>query len=281
MKKFGLIGYPLGHSFSSQIHNLIYEVNGIEASYTLQEISPANFNRNTFNSITKDFKGFNVTIPYKSEIIQYLDEVSEEAQQIGALNTLKKVDDKWIGYNTDVAGFLYPLKDYYQDIDICLVIGTGGAAKASLYAILKFVKPKQLIILGRASEKSDNLKKDSIEINNSIEIKSDSISNLNKYLNRVDLIVNATSVGMYPNINKTILPEKFVLKKNTIVYDLIYNPLETKLLKQAIEYYPDCIAINGLQMLIVQAVKAVEIWTDKTISIKSIIEALDISELLL
>jgi shikimate dehydrogenase len=281
MQKYGLIGYPLGHSFSPQIHKVIYELNGIDASYSLQEISPENFNESTFKSIAKNYNGFNVTIPYKSEVMQYLDEISEEAQQIGAVNTLKKLNDKWIGYNTDIDGFLYPLKNYYQKVETCLLIGTGGVAKAAIYALHKSVKPKQLILLGRANEKAELLKEAFTGINNSVELISNAISNINYYLNSVDLVVNATSVGMHPNVDDTILPKKIILRKKAIVYDLVYNPLETKLIKQAKDTCPDCIVINGLQMLIAQAVKAVEIWTGETISVKNTIDALDISKLLL
>jgi len=280
MHKFGLIGYPLGHSFSPKIHNLIYELNGIDATYSLNEINPEELNKDTFENISQGFNGFNVTIPYKTEIMKYLDEVSEEAQQIGAVNTLKKVGNQWVGYNTDLNGFLYPLENYLNRIESCLVIGAGGAAKAVIYTILKKIKPKQLNLLARKKEKLESLKLLFGNINSSTIIGKDYITNIKEYLGRADLIVNATSVGMHPNINESVFSASFKLKKNTIVYDLIYNPLETKLLNNVKKTNPDCIIINGLPMLIAQAVKSVEIWTGKSISVENTINALDISNLL-
>lgn len=279
MKKFGLIGFPLGHSFSPRIHNKIYEMNNIEASYSMLEIDPARMQRNTFEELTKDFDGLNITIPFKSEILQYLNVINDEVQQIGAANCIKKVQNKWSGFNTDIYGFLYPLSRYIGNIKSCLVVGTGGAAKAVIYAILKHVKPKQLIIAGRMQEKADIIKNTSKKINESIEIITDNINAVNNNLLSMDMVVNATSIGMYPNINESILHERFKLKEGAIVYDLIYNPMETRLLQQAKLNNPGCVAINGLEMLIAQAVKAVELWTEKTISVKTTIEALDISVL--
>jgi shikimate dehydrogenase len=281
MLKFGLIGYPLTHSFSPRIHKLIYELNTINASYFLIEISLKNFNKNLLNEIFDDFHGFNITIPYKTKIIKYLDELSEEAENIGAVNTIKKINNKWIGFNTDAEGFIFPIKNIYQNIDTCLLIGTGGAARAVIYAILTYVKPKILIILGRDVHKTDELKNKYKNTSKKIHIESDNISNINNYLNKVDLIVNSTSVGMHPNINNSILPESFIIKDNAIAYDIIYNPLETIFLKKVKEICPGCITINGIQMLIAQAVRSIEIWTGKVISTKNIINTLNKSEILL
>jgi len=280
MYNFGLIGYPLGHSFSPKIHKIIYDLNGIDATYLLIEINPEELNGDTLENISKEFDGINVTIPHKTEIIKYLDELSDEAKRIGAVNTLKKINNKWIGYNTDVYGLLYPLEKYFQKINTCLVLGSGGAAKAAIFGILKRIKPKQLTLLSRSRKKSELLKQTYKEINSLSKIYTDDVTNINEYLNSMDLIVNATSVGMYPNINESIITKSFDLKKNAIVYDLIYNPLETKLLKQVKETSPDCITINGLPMLVAQAVKAVEIWTGKTISVENTINVLDISNML-
>lgn len=281
MQKFGLIGYPLSHSFSPGIHKLIYEINTINASYSLLEISQDKFNKNALKDISGDYCGYNVTIPYKTKIIEYIDEMSEEAEQIGAVNTIKKVDNKLIGYNTDVKGFCYPITNIYQNIDTCLLIGTGGAARAVIYAILTYVKPKKLIILGRDNYKTDELKNKYKIISKDILVESDNISNIVNYLNDGDLIINSTSVGMHPNTGDSILPESFSLKEQAFLYDLIYNPLETTFLKKAKELNPGCTTINGIQMLIAQAVKSIEIWTGKEISTENAINTLKISNLLL
>jgi len=281
MQKFGLIGCPLGHSFSPTIHKLIYKLNGIEAMYNLKEITWHDFNKNLLKNIYEEFTGFNVTIPYKSEIIKYLDRVDEEAKNIGAVNTIKKIENNWIGFNTDVEGFLYPLKDYLQNTDVCIVLGTGGGAKAVVYAVLKYIKPKQLIVCGRTLKKAEEFMHEYKAINKFVEIKYNIIERIKNDLINSDLIINATPVGMHPNFKDSLLPNSFSLKEDTIVYDLVYNPMETKLLKQAKENCPECITINGWQMLVVQAVRSIEIWTGKTISTENTINALDISKLTL
>ena len=275
MQKFGLIGYPLVHSYSPQIHKLIYKLNNIEASYSLLELAPEKLNQNPLKNIDKDYCGINITIPYKTVIMQFLDEIDSQANQIGAVNTIKKVDNKWVGYNTDVDGFCYPIKDHYSKINRCLIIGTGGAAKAVVYAVLKYILPQNLVILGRNIDKTNELKNEYTATSESILIETNSISKIKNYLNGADLIVNTTSVGMHPKINNSILPESFSLKQKAIVYDIIYNPVETNFLKRAKEISPNCTTINGIQMLIAQAVKAVEIWTGKTISVENTIKALD------
>jgi len=118
-------------------------------------------------------------------------------------------------------------------------------------------------------------------INKFVEIKYNIIERIKNDLINSDLIINATPVGMHPNFKDSLLPNSFSLKEDTIVYDLVYNPMETKLLKQAKENCPECITINGWQMLVVQAVRSIEIWTGKTISTENTINALDISKLTL
>ena len=169
------------------------------------------------------------------------------------------------------------MEKHISRIKTCLVIGTGGAAKAAIYAILKKIIPDELYVLGRSFEKAEFLKLKYKDTNSKTKVYNENLNKINTYLGKVDLIVNATSLGMHPNINESIYPENIELKNNSIVYDLIYNPLETKLLKQVRANNTECIAINGLPMLVAQAVKSVEIWTGKSISIKNTINALDIS----
>ena len=136
-------------------------------------------------------------------------------------------------------------------------------------------------LCGRTLEKAEQIKDAYKEFNKLVEIRLDINANINIYLKSADLIVNATSVGMLPKVKDSLLPNSFSLRKQAIVYDLVYNPLESTLLRHVKKNCPDCITINGLNMLIAQAVKAVEIWTGKTISIENIINALDKSNLLL
>ena len=278
MKKFGLIGYPLSHSFSPAIHKKIYELNKIDASYSLIEISSKNFS-NPLHTISEDFEGLNITIPYKTRIMDFLDNISEEAKKVGAVNTIKKIKGKWIGFNTDVEGFLFPISDLYSRINSSLVIGTGGAARAVVFALLEYVQPQQLILIGRSNEKLNQLKSSFNNKKYKTQITKDLSKNLEDYLNVSDLIVNASSVGMHPNVTDSVLPAEFNTIESVIAYDLVYNPQQTKFLEQIAKKSPDNILINGIEMLIAQAVKAVEIWTDTQIPFENTITEIKKSNL--
>jgi shikimate dehydrogenase len=278
MKQFALIGFSLEHSYSPAIHSHIYKTNNLQANYTLKEIHKKTFQKDIKNLLLKEIHGFNITIPYKTQIIPYLNEITEEAKIIGAVNTVKKKKEKWIGYNTDVFGFLYPLQKFKNKINNCLVLGTGGASRAVIYAVLKFMKPARLTILGRNLINANQLKADFYEIYEGAEINTNKINQFTELSSAADLIVNATSVGMHPGIRDSIIPESFKAKNNVIFYDLIYNPTQTSFLRIAKDNIAGCHTINGIPMLIAQAVKAVEIWTGKKISVEKTIKSLNTAE---
>lgn len=278
MKKFGLIGYPLSHSLSPKIHKKIYELNKVIASYSLIEISPERFS-NPLPGMFEDYEGFNITIPYKTRIIDFLGSISEEAEKIGAVNTLKKVNGKWIGYNTDVEGFMFPIDSLYSRINTALVIGNGGAARAVLFALLEYVQPQQLNLIGRSYEKLNQIKSSFDKKKYKTRIAIDLLKNIKNYLVDSDLIVNASSVGMHPNVNDSVLPSEFNVKESVIAYDLVYNPQKTKFIEQFAKKSRDNILINGIDMLIAQAIKAVEIWTDTKIPFENTITEIKKSNL--
>ncbi len=230
--KYCLLGEKLSHSFSKEIHNSL----GLD--YVLKEVSPCMIGD---FALSREFAGYNVTIPYKKTIMGYLDWVSSEAKAIGAVNTVKVVDGKLYGYNTDVLGFLYTVKRKGISLKdkTVMVLGTGGASNAVKY-VLESENAKEIIIVGRNSE---------INYQNCYEIKG------------VDVIVNATPVGTSPDFESS--PIDLLKFSNLVaVFDLIYNPQKTALIKQAESL--GLIYSNGLPMLIEQALCAQDIWLDKT-----------------
>ncbi len=233
---YGLIGEKLGHSFSKPIHERL-------ADYQY-EITP--LTREEFKEfmVKKEFKAINVTIPYKSDVIPYLDTLDEKAEEIGAVNTIVNCNGKLKGYNTDFYGFLYTLK--HNDIHITgekvLVLGNGGAAKAVI-AVLNFLGAKEIIIVKYKKTPGVVTYEECLELHRDAKF-----------------IINTSPVGMYPNIDISPIDLSYYPECSGVI-DIIYNPLETRLLKQAKDL--GMTAVNGLEMLIAQAKYAVEIFLDK------------------
>ena len=251
MEKYGLLGEKLGHSYSKEIHEIFFELTGKSASYKMIERQIDEIAQLMEEIKSGKFNGINVTIPYKVEVIKYLDEVSKIAKQIGAVNTITCKDGKLIGDNSDYFGFLKTLQQ--NDINVkegkILMLGTGGAAKA-VYNVL-------------IDEGAKNIYLATISENDSFETrKGDRLIHYSEIRNvrNVNLIVNCTPVGMYPAVNMTPLEEVNMINTDCVV-DIIYNPEETVLMKKYKER--NIKAVNGLTMLIFQAIKSEEIWNDE------------------
>lgn len=237
--KFALLGEKLGHSFSPIIHKEIFKDFNIEATYELKEIKKEEI-LDTLNLLkTGVYNGFNVTIPYKKEVMKYLDIIDDKALEIGAVNTIKCIDGKLIGYNTDYYGFKEEV--IYNNIDVkgknCYILGTGGASLA-LDKALRDLGANTYFVSRNPSNKNT--------------ISYDELNNVNPYL-----IVNSTPVGMYPNCDSSPIDEALASKAKYVM-DIIFNPLKTKLLQYANSN------MNGLFMLVGQAIKAEEIWHGKS-----------------
>lgn len=246
MEFFGLIGEKLSHSISPEIHNNLFKELNIEGAYKLCPIEKSEINNLTTCIKTIGIKGVNVTIPYKEEIIKYLDFISDEAKEIGAVNTIYLKDNKLYGYNTDYYGFGKMLdvnNISYVGKDI-VILGAGGAAKA-IYQFFKDNKPNNIYVVSREKNKSF-LDAKVIDYNDLEKVKG-------------DILVNTTPVGMYPNVNKCPVSEEVINKFSDIV-DIIYNPEETLLLKLGNKLNKK--TCNGLYMLVGQAIKAEEIWNN-------------------
>lgn len=243
---YGLIGKKLGHSFSADFFNKKFQQEGIDNHYLLFPLSSID----VFPSLLEenpDLEGLNVTIPYKQEVIKYLDSLSEDAIEIGAVNVIKislNRDSPYLkGYNTDCIGFqnsLLPLLN--PEIKKALILGTGGASKAIAYVLNKL--GIQITFVSRNPQK-DQLGYDQLD---------------NEIINNNLLIVNTTPLGMYPDIETyPPLPYQFITAKH-VCYDLVYNPEETEFMRRSRAMGAK--VKNGLEMLHLQALAAWAIWTE-------------------
>ena len=251
MKKYGLLGEKLSHSYSPTIHNFIFESLNIEASYTLLEVKEEELNSYIEALRNNEYHGFNVTIPYKKTILKYLDFIDAKAETIGSVNTVYLKDGKVCGTNTDYDGFLETIVYHNLDVKhkICYILGTGGAS----LAVRQVIQDLQ-----------------GIPYSVSRTPKGEQISYQELEEKEIDLLINTTPVGMYPNLDVSPV-SKDVARKAKEVIDIIFNPQQTQLLKDAESDK------NGLHMLIMQAIRAESIWQQKEIqiSISDLLENLE------
>lgn len=237
--KYGLIGEHLEHSFSKQIQTRIAEIENVkDYDYQLVELDKEEFKEFMEK---KDFKGINVTIPYKKDVIPYLDEMDESAKAIGAVNTIINVDGKLKGYNTDFGGFLYMVKAHnvHMEGKKVLIIGNGGAC-AAVKAVCKHENAKDIVIVSRSANRG------------AIGYDEMYTSHLD-----ADIVVNTSPVGMFPNIANAPIDVSWFHKLECVL-DVVYNPILTRLCFEAQE--ADIKRVIGLEMLIAQAKYTFEIF---------------------
>jgi shikimate dehydrogenase len=253
MKVFGLIGEKLSHSLSPIIHNSLYRILNLDASYSLYQVKPHLLQAAIQGMRALDLQGVNVTIPYKVRVMEHLDSISPEAKKIGAVNTILNVNSHLTGFNTDYLGFGRMLSKYgIEPTDkTAVILGSGGAAKSAA-AYLDDIVISKLYIVARDPSKVIGFEKYNVITYNQLAT-----------IDQGDLLINCTPVGMYPDIDSAPLNITQVAKFKSII-DLVYNPSTTLLMQQANQI--DIPAYNGLYMLVAQAIAAVEIWNDIRIS---------------
>lgn len=245
MDKYGLIGYPLGHSFSKTYFNQKFAAEKIDAEYVNFEIPDVKELRNVLKE-NPNLKGLNVTLPYKTQVISLLDEMDEDARLIGAVNVIKFTKGlfgktKLKGYNSDIIGFKQSIEPLLNESHRkALILGTGGASKAVFQGL------KQV---GIASTLVSRTPGESGITYNEITAKT---------IEQYTVIVNTTPVGMYPNIEECPAIPYDLLTPKHLLYDLLYNPDETLFMKKGKE--KGTVVKNGLEMLLLQAFAAWEIW---------------------
>ncbi|MRH43053.1 shikimate dehydrogenase [Aquibacillus halophilus] len=270
--KLGLIGYPINHSLSPWIHNEFMQRLGIEGEYLLYEVPEANLG--TMINHIKEMKlnGFNVTVPYKQAIIPYLDFLDSDAEKIGAVNTVVNENGKWKGYNTDGQGYIRSVKMSFPDLfgasKKVLLLGAGGAARG-IYRALTHEPFERIDIANRTGERARSL----------LDVKEDrvetsilSFQEAEQQLFNYDFIVQTTSVGMKPNVADQVISLEN-LKENTVVSDIIYQPILTSFLKNA--QRQNGRTHLGHAMLLYQAQLAFQIWTGKTVPLDRTLSKLE------
>jgi len=271
-KIYGILGYPAKHSLSPLMHNAAFQALKINAEYRIFEKKPKDV-EDFIHSLSKEnIYGLNVTIPYKEIVLPFLNSLSDETRQIGAVNTIKISGNKLEGFNTDGEGFLKHLSQdlgFNPEGKIIAIFGAGGAAKAISVYLAKN-KAKAITIYDIDKTKVSALISHLKENFNNVDFKQvHSIEELN--IEICDLLINATPIGM-KETDPSLVDEKF-FHKNLLVYDLIYNPAETKLLK--IAKLKGARTSNGLGMLLYQGVLSFERFTGRPAPIKIMSEALN------
>ncbi len=272
----GLIGHPIKHTYSPFIHNVTIELKKMDYIYLPFDVPAANLKNAIKGMVALGIKGFNVTIPHKENIIQLMNNVSEEASIIGSVNTVVNELGKLTGYNTDVNGILETLNPFKEQItgQEISVVGAGGASRAVIYCLVRFFKPKVIHIINRTEQRAETLKnyftdKMKYESFRAHELFPPELVDI---FSNCKLIVNASSVGMFPENDDVIttLTKSFV--KDQIVFDLVYNPVKTRLLELAGSQ--GAITLDGIKMLVHQASKSFELWTAEKMPTDNIYKSL-------
>lgn len=274
---FGLLGDPVEHTKSPFIHNTLFNQFKINAIYVPILVNKG-YLENAVNGLkAQNFVGFNVTVPYKKDIIKYLDDISNDALLMGAVNTVKNISGKLKGYNTDAEGFVRDFKDGFN-VNFkgkrVLLLGAGGTARA-LAIKLAAEGIQHLTIANRTQQHAQNIV-DLVKNNygSVVSYTDPSSTQFPAEIQSSEIIINTTPAGMSTYLNSTPFDFEFVFNKNQLVYDVIYSPNKTKFLEQAENY--GCKIRNGFGMLINQGVSAFEIWTGKTVNKQQSMELLNV-----
>ncbi|TES98222.1 MAG: shikimate dehydrogenase [Promethearchaeota archaeon] len=261
-----VIGHPIEHSMSPVMHNAALNDLSLDYIYLAFDIPPNDLEKAILGFKKSNMKGINVTIPHKEAIIHYLDELDPLSKQIGAVNTIKNEGGVLLGRNTDALGAKQALLDGGFKIEgkKALILGAGGAARAISFALSE--KMGEIFISNRTEEKAIKLAK---ELQDKTKIKATgkdmSEKTLRSLAYSVDILINTTPIGMYPKIDISPI-SKDLLNENLFIFDIIYNPLQTRLLKDAKKIGSK--TLNGLDMFVNQGAIAFEWWTGKKPNVK-------------
>lgn len=259
-KVIGIIGWPVSHSLSPVMHNAAFNHLGLDFCYVPFAIKAEHLHLAMEAVPALNIAGLNVTVPYKESVLKYVSELSEEAIMIGAVNTIKMENNRLTGYNTDGIGFTASLREAGNPVgeNVLLILGSGGSAKAVAFQSAA-EGAKEIIIANRTVNKAVALRnriKEYFPLTN-ITVIGTGFNELKRVMDKVDTVVNTTSVGLDGGDTSPVPME--LLHNGLFICDLIYNPAETTLLKYAKEL--GCRFINGLGMLVFQGAASFRIWT--------------------
>ncbi|WP_144493543.1 shikimate dehydrogenase [Bacillus pumilus] len=257
---YGLIGNPVGHSMSPDIHNAALKDAGIDGHYHGFQVENEDLKDAICGMKALGISGFNVTVPHKVDIMQYLDKIDVTAERLRAVNTVRLEEGQLVGYNTDGEGFLHSLlkalDQPLSDLSF-LMIGAGGAARA-IYTTIADYAPKSFDITNRTIEKAEALIESA---DGNIPSSAITLKTAEEQLGEYDVIIHTTSIGMHPNVEETPISLANA-KKTAVVCDIVYNPIETKLLRDAAGL--GLKTVDGVGMFVGQAARAFELWTGMT-----------------
>ncbi|WP_455631752.1 shikimate dehydrogenase [Megamonas sp.] len=271
-KNLGVIGYPIKHSLSPVIQNAALSASGLDYAYIAMPIAPEDLKTAVLGLKAANFSGFNVTIPHKVTIMQYLDEIDDTAKFIGAVNTVKIENGRLYGYNTDVIGFINPLlKEGFALKDKTVVIfGAGGASRAIICGLIQ-QKAAHIILGVRNQAKGEKLAasfKDLADIA-AYDWHDEAFT---AWLAKADLLVNTTPLGMFPNIDTAVPIEWEKVKRDAFVYDIVYTPAKTRFLQEAQACGHKI--LNGEKMLAEQGAASLRYWTGEKVDVEVMVKAL-------
>lgn len=269
MEKYTLIGHPLGHSMSPFIHDMLFKISGREAQYSCTDISPENLSEEI--SSINQLDGYNITIPHKVPVISFLDELDETALRYGAVNCVGKKDGILTGYNTDCVGFLRSAEGLKLD-GKTLLLGCGGVGRMIAIELALKGSDITIAIIPEAVSMAETLISEIKSLAPSASVKYIMMNEINDVY---DLLINATPVGMYPKSDCCPVSDE-IISQCKGVFDVIYNPVKTVLIKKAESM--GIKAVGGMAMLVLQAVKAHEIWNGDFYTQQQISEIIDAAE---
>ena len=266
----GLIGHPVEHSFSPPMHNAAFNELEMDYAYVAFDVNPQDLQLAIEGAKSLNIKGFNVTIPHKIEVMQFLDEIDEVASLIGAVNTIDFKNLK--GYNTDGIGAVRAIEEVSSIKNKNVVVaGAGGASRAISFYLAKY-GAESLTILNRNVEKAQSLAADVSNSGLINDVDADSISQIASHLTDADILVDTTPIGMHPNINDEPIAFAEDMHEDLTVFDAVYNPNETVLLRQAIK--AGAKPVYGIKMLLYQGAESFRIWTGRDAPVETMEKAL-------
>jgi len=268
----GIIGDPVEHSLSPAMHNAAFQELNLDFVYVTFRVRKHEVREAIVGAKALDIRGLNVTMPHKNAVMEYLDEIESTARAIGAVNTILNDKGRLKGYNTDGIGALKALKENGISLNgkKLLLLGAGGAGKAIAFHAAQEVE--ELKILNRTNQKAKNLAEVlRKKFGKKIDGNSLSAKIMKKELEDVDILVNATSVGMHPNESQSLVDPSW-LRPNLCVMDIVYNPIETKLAKDTKSIGAK--VVSGVEMLVYQGAASFEIWIDRPAPVKVMEQAI-------